>query len=71
MGVGRRSDLVSTVAVGCAYALASTYPLAEPLTNPRAVNASLRAYGRARHEAALRMLDHLDEIEERLRDQLR
>jgi homoserine kinase type II len=67
----RFEDLVSTVAVGCAYALASTYPLAEPLTNPRAVNASLRAYGRARHEAALRMLDHLDGVEERIRDQLR
>lgn len=67
----RLEDLLSTVAVGCAYALASTYPLAEPLTNPRAVNASLRAYGRARHQAALMMLDRLDEIEEGLRDRLR
>jgi hypothetical protein len=31
----------------------------------------LRAYGRARHEAVLRMLDSLEEIEERIRDELR
>jgi Phosphotransferase enzyme family len=67
----RPDDLHSTVAVGCAYTLASTYPLAEPLKHPRAVDASLQAYGRARHEAALLLLDRLDEIHEVLRDRLR
>jgi homoserine kinase type II len=56
--------------VGCAYTLASTYPLAEPLDNPRAVDPALRAYGRARHDAALTMLHRLDEAEEVLRDRL-
>lgn len=67
----RLDDLISTVAVGCAYTLASTYPLAEPLDNPTAVDASLQSYGRARHETALALLDRLDEIQEALRDHLR
>lgn len=67
----RLDDLISTVAVGCAYTLASTYPLAEPLDNPTAVDPSLQSYGRARHEAALALLDRLDEIQEALRDHLR
>lgn len=67
----RLDDLISIVAVGCAYTLASTYPLAEPLDNPGGVDASLQAYGRARHEAALVLLDRLDEIEDVLRDHLR
>lgn len=66
----RRDDLISTVAVGCVYTLASTYPLSELLNNPSAMDASLQAYGRARHEATLVMLDRLDEIQERLRDSL-
>jgi hypothetical protein len=67
----RVDDLISVAAVGCAYTLTSTYPLAEPLDNPSAVNHSLQAYGRARHEAALVLLDQLDEIQQVLRDQLR
>ncbi|TDE13111.1 aminoglycoside phosphotransferase [Jiangella asiatica] len=67
----RLNDLISTVAVGCAYTLASTYPLAEPLDNPSAVEASLQAYGRARHEAALVLLDKVDETQDVLRDHLR
>ncbi|QSB14895.1 phosphotransferase [Natronosporangium hydrolyticum] len=63
----RLDDLLATVAVGCAYTLASSYPLAEPLDNPGAVDASLQAYGRARHQAALLLLERLDEAEEVLR----
>jgi Ser/Thr protein kinase RdoA (MazF antagonist) len=67
----RVEDLVATVAVGCAYTLASTYPLAEPLDNPGAVDAALETYGRARHEAALVLLDRLDDAGEALRDSVR
>ncbi|WP_328521002.1 phosphotransferase enzyme family protein [Kribbella sp. NBC_00359] len=67
----RTDDLIATLAVGCAYTLASTYPLTEPLDNPGAVDASLEAYGRARHEAALIMLAQLDEVEAVLRDRVR
>ena len=67
----RPEDLIATVAVGCAYTLASTYPLAEPLHDPDAVDPSLEAYGRARHEAALILLAHLDEVEAVLRDHVR
>jgi Phosphotransferase enzyme family len=66
----RSDDLLSSVAVGCASMLASTYPLAEPLDHPQAVGASLRAYGHAQHDAALTMLDRLDEAEEVLREHL-
>ncbi|MFG1818460.1 phosphotransferase enzyme family protein [Kribbella sp. NPDC049174] len=58
----RPEDLTSAVAVGCAYMLASTYPLSEHLDNPTAVEPSLQTYARARHEAALLMLDRLDEV---------
>lgn len=68
---GRLDDLYSTVAVGCAFTLASTYPLAAPIDNPGAVDAPLRAYGRARHEAALVMLHRLDELQQAIRDHLR
>lgn len=64
-------DLTCAVAVGCAYTLASVYPLSEPLEAPAAVDASLQAYGRARHEAALSMLARLGEAEEALREELR
>lgn len=66
----RADDLLSTVAVGCAYTLASVYPLAEPLDDPGSVDASLQEYGRARHNAALVLLDRLDETQEILRDGL-
>ncbi|WP_432891184.1 phosphotransferase enzyme family protein [Kribbella sp. CA-245084] len=62
----RVDDLVSTVAAGCAYTLASTYPLAEPLDDPVAVTPTLEVYGRARHDAALRMLERLEEVRDRL-----
>lgn len=52
-------DLASTVAIGCAYTVSSSYPLAEPIHNPAGVNPTLQAYARARHDAALRMLAEL------------
>ncbi|WP_238151041.1 phosphotransferase [Kribbella sindirgiensis] len=64
-------DLVSSVATGCAYTLASTYPLAEPLDDPAAVTPSLELYARARHEAALVMLERLPDVQDLLRERLR
>ena len=55
-----RDDLVCTVAVGCAYTVSSSYPLAVPIHNPGVVHPTLQAYARARHGAALRMLAVLD-----------
>lgn len=55
----RVDDLASVVAAGCAYTLASTYPLAVPLDDPDAAGPALEAYARARHEAALVLLDQL------------
>jgi len=54
------ADVTSVIAVGCAYTLASTYPLAEPLKNADRISESLEEYGRSRHRAALAMLAHLD-----------
>lgn len=62
------NDLLSTPAVACAYTLTSTYPLAEPLNNPSAVTASLESYAKARHQAALILLNYLDEIQTAVRD---
>lgn len=67
----RAEDLRSAAAVGCAYTITSTYPLAEPLDNPTAVTPTLRAYARNRHRAALILLDRLDEIGELARERLR
>ncbi|MFC8596893.1 phosphotransferase enzyme family protein [Isoptericola sp. NPDC057191] len=53
----RPADLASVVAVGCAYTLASTYPLGAPVHDPHTVDDVLRTYARQRHEAALVMLD--------------
>jgi homoserine kinase type II len=53
-------DLACTVAVGCAYTVSSSYPLAVPIHNPGVVHPTLQAYARARHDAALRMLAVLD-----------
>ena len=64
----RVDDLISTVAIGCAYTLTSTYPLSEPLDNPSAVDPALRAYARARHEAALVLMDRLNEVQPLLHD---
>lgn len=55
-------DLACTVAIGCAYTVSSSYPLAEPIRNPAGVDAALQVYARARHEAALHMLAALDGI---------
>ncbi|WP_406050218.1 phosphotransferase enzyme family protein [Kribbella sp. NBC_00889] len=65
----RADDLTSTVAVGCAYTLASTYPLAEPLDDPTAVTPSLKTYAQARHQAALTLLSHLTDTQDLLHDQ--
>ena len=62
-------DLASTVAIGCAYNVSSSYPLAEPIHNPGDVQPALEAYARARHAAALHMLTELDATP-RLRRQL-
>lgn len=53
-------DLAAVLAVGCAYTISSSYPLAEPIENPARMNPSLRRYAELRHEAAVRMLAELD-----------
>ncbi|MGZ0147189.1 phosphotransferase enzyme family protein [Kribbella sp. WER1] len=58
----RPDDLLSAVAAGCAHTLGSTFPLAEPEPIP----ASLELYARARHQAALTMLDRLPDVRDRL-----
>ncbi|HWD80658.1 MAG TPA: phosphotransferase [Kribbella sp.] len=62
----RPDDLLSAVAVGCAYTLGSTFPLAEPPP----ITSSLELYARARHSAALVMFERLAEVAEYLRDRL-
>lgn len=57
-----RHPASSTTAIGCAYTVSSSYPLAEPIRNPAGVDAALQVYARARHEAALHMLAALDGI---------
>jgi homoserine kinase type II len=59
------ADLRSMVACGAAYTLLSAYPLAQPLKGP--IDASLQAYGQARHESALILLDRLADADEALR----
>lgn len=66
----RLEDLVSAVALRCVWTLASEYTLVEPHDRPSAANASLLAYGQARHRAHLVLLDRLDEIQEMLDDHL-
>ncbi|MDH6222746.1 Ser/Thr protein kinase RdoA (MazF antagonist) [Streptomyces pseudovenezuelae] len=67
----RWEDLLAVVVVGCVSMLASTYPLAQHLDAPEEMTAPLEVYARARHEAALMLLDRLDEAQEVLRDGLR
>jgi homoserine kinase type II len=67
----RVDDLLATATVACGAMLASTYPLAEPLDHPEAVDESLRAYARARHHAAFALLERLRDAEALLRDRLR
>lgn len=52
-------DLAAVVAVGCAYTISSSYPLAEPIENPGRMNPSLQRYARLRHDSALRLLAEL------------
>jgi homoserine kinase type II len=66
----RSEDLVSLVSVGCAYTLASTYPLGEPLKITGPIEDSLQEYGRARHQAALVLLDRRDEVRDLVLDAL-
>lgn len=51
------ADLTSAVAVGCAYTIASTYPLSVNLHHPEAMTDALKTYGQHRHRAALAMLE--------------
>ncbi|NUR98968.1 MAG: phosphotransferase [Kribbellaceae bacterium] len=62
----RPDDLLSAIAVGCAYTLGSTFPLAEPAP----VSPSLELYARARHTVSLLILARLTEVSEHLRDRL-
>lgn len=62
----RLDDLLSAVATGCAYTLGSTFPLAEQPP----ISASLELYARARHKAALLMLERLPEVQQFLRERL-
>ncbi|NMA78303.1 MAG: phosphotransferase [Actinomycetales bacterium] len=52
-------DLRAVVTTGCAYTLASTYPLSAPLKPPTVDHAGLIQYGHDRHRAALEMLEVL------------
>ncbi|MGF1425860.1 hypothetical protein [Kitasatospora sp. LaBMicrA B282] len=61
-------DLLSSLRVGCAAMLCATFPLSAPVERPHIVDAALESYARARHEAALMLLDQLPVLEEALRD---
>ncbi|MFC0675666.1 phosphotransferase enzyme family protein [Brachybacterium hainanense] len=54
-------SLRSIIAAGCAFTMASAYPLAA-LLEEQVHDSALREYGRQRHEAALRLLDALDDL---------
>ncbi|MFF1651652.1 phosphotransferase enzyme family protein [Streptomyces sp. NPDC058240] len=64
-------DLLSSLRVGCAAMLCSTFPLSAPVERPHLVDAALESYARARHEAALTLLEQLPALEAALRDVLR
>ncbi|MFJ8676260.1 phosphotransferase enzyme family protein [Streptomyces sp. NPDC093589] len=64
-------DLLSTVAVGCAYTLASAYPLTKVLEGTGELDDTLQTYARARHQAGLTLLNRLDEAREAVHDGLR
>ncbi|GGZ95111.1 hypothetical protein GCM10010389_37540 [Streptomyces echinoruber] len=64
-------DLLSSLRVGCAAMLCAAFPLSAPVERPHLVDAALESYARARHEAALMLLDRLPVLEEALRDTLR
>ncbi|MFD8316240.1 phosphotransferase enzyme family protein [Kitasatospora purpeofusca] len=65
------ADLLSSVRVGCAAMLCSAFPLSAPVDRPHLVDAALESYARARHEAALTILEQLPALEQVLRDALR
>lgn len=54
-------DLTSVIAAGCVYTMCSTYPLVETLTATTCADTALREYARVRHDAAIRMLEALDQ----------
>ncbi|KFZ80827.1 aminoglycoside phosphotransferase [Amycolatopsis sp. MJM2582] len=68
---GHTDDLVSSLRVGCAAKLCATFPLSAPVQRPHLVDAALESYARARHEAALMLLDQLPDLEETLRFAIR
>jgi Ser/Thr protein kinase RdoA (MazF antagonist) len=68
---GLTDDLLCSLRVGCAAVLCHTFPLSAPVERPHIVTAALEAYARARHEAALMLLDRLPVVEQALRDSLR
>ncbi|UUV32289.1 aminoglycoside phosphotransferase family protein [Amycolatopsis roodepoortensis] len=64
-------DLLSSLRVGCAAKLCATFPLSAPVERPHLVDAALESYARARHEAALMLLDRLPALDETLRSTIR
>lgn len=64
-------DLLFSLRVGCAAKLCSAFPLSAPVERPHVVDAALESYARARHQAALMLLDRLPVLEDALRDALR
>ncbi|MFE6977134.1 phosphotransferase enzyme family protein [Streptomyces sp. NPDC057682] len=64
-------DLLSSLRVGCAAVLCSTFPFSAPVKRPHIVDAALESYARARHEADLMLLGRLPVLEEALGDALR
>ncbi|MFD8414021.1 phosphotransferase enzyme family protein [Streptomyces sp. NPDC059650] len=64
-------DLVSSLRVGCAAVLCSTFPFSAPEKRPHIVDAALESYARARHKADLMLLGRLPVLEEALREALR
>ncbi|MFC8125951.1 phosphotransferase enzyme family protein [Streptomyces sp. NPDC057302] len=64
------TDLLSSLRVGCTAMLCSAFPLSVPIERPHIVDPAMEAYGRVRHEAALRLLNRLPVMEETLRDAL-
>ncbi|MFF5488747.1 phosphotransferase enzyme family protein [Streptomyces virginiae] len=63
-------DLLSSLRVGCAAMLCSTFPLSAPVERPHLVDAALESYARARHEAGLTLLEQLPALEAALHDTL-
>src|SRR5699024_4442370 len=60
----RADELHSALVVGAAYVLPSTYPLVTILSEPEQADDTLRSSGRARHDAALAMLERVRACED-------